>query len=78
MQLKYNAYNSLAMQLQAAKAKVQEETPSFTTLQSATVPLRPEAPKKKKLILIALFLAFACTTIWAFHKDGLLKSLLGL
>ena len=78
MQLKFNAYNSIAAQLEAAKAKVQEETPSFTTLQSATVPLKPTGPKRKRMMLIALFLAFAGTTVWTFHKDGLLKSLLGL
>ena len=78
MQLKFNTYNTIAMQLQAAKAKVQDETPSFTTLQSATVPLKPTSPKRKRLILIALFVAFAGTTAWAFYKDGLLKPLLGL
>lgn len=78
MQLKFNAYNSIAAQLEAAKMKVQEETPSFTTLQSATVPLKPTSPKRKRMILIALFMAFVGTTAWAFYKDGLLKSLLGL
>ena len=78
MQLKFNAYNTIAMQMQAAKAKVQEETPSFTTLQSATVPLKPESPKRKRIVLIALFLAFMATTAWAFYKDDLLKPLLGL
>lgn len=78
MQLKFNAYNTIAAQLEAAKAKVQEETPSFTTLQSATVPLKPTSPRKVRLVLIALFLAFMGTTVWAFHKDGLLKPLLGL
>lgn len=78
MQLKFNAYNTTAVQVQAAKAKVQEETPSFTTLQSATVPLKPTSPRKVRLVLIALFLAFMGTTVWAFHKDGLLKPLLGL
>ena len=78
MQLKFNAYSTMAMQLEAAKAKVQEETPSFTTLQSATVPLKPTSPKKVRLVLIVLFLTFMGTTVWAFHKDGLLKPLLGL
>lgn len=78
MQLKFNAYNNTAVQVQAAEAKVQEETPSFTTLQSATVPLKPTSPRKVRLVLIALFLAFMGTTVWAFHKDGLLKPLLGL
>ena len=78
MQLKFNAYNAVANQLQAAKAKVQEETPAFTTLQSATVPVKPVGPKRKRIVLMALFLAFCCTTAWAFYKDNLLKPLLGI
>jgi capsular polysaccharide biosynthesis protein len=78
MQLKYNAFNTIATQLEAAKAKVQEETPAFTMLQSATVPLKPSSPKRVRMVFIFLFLAFLGTTVWAFYKDGLLKSLLGL
>ena len=78
MQLKFNAYNAVSAQLQDAKARVQQETPAFTTLQSATVPLRPSAPSKSKIVLVFLFLAFLGTTVWAFHKDGQLKPLLGL
>ena len=78
MQLKYNAYNTLAQQLQAAEAKVQEETPSFTTLQSATVPVLKAGPKRAKMVLVYLFLAFLVTTVWILHKENQLKPLLGL
>ena len=40
MQLQYKAYNTASAQLLAAEAKVQQETPAFTTLQSATVPVK--------------------------------------
>ncbi|MBR3618165.1 MAG: chain-length determining protein [Bacteroidaceae bacterium] len=78
MQLKYNAYNSMAQQLIASEAKVQEETPSFTTLQSATVPVKKVGPARSKIVLIILFLAFLCTSAWILHKEGQLKPLLGL
>lgn len=78
MQLKFNAYNAIAVQLQDAKARVQQETPAFTTLQSATVPIKPSAPSRSKIVLVFLFLAFMGTTLWAFYKDGHLKTLLGL
>ena len=78
MQLKFNAYNAISVQLQDAKAKVQQETPAFTTLQSATVPVAPSAPSRSKIVLVLLFLAFMGTTLWAFYKDGHLKTLLGL
>lgn len=78
MQLKFNTYSAIAAQLQDAKAKVQQETPAFTTLQSATVPIRPSAPSKSKIVLVFLFLAFLGTTVWIFYKDGHIKPLLGL
>lgn len=78
MQLRYNAYTQVATQLQAAEAKVQEETPAFTTIQSATVPVEKAGPARAKRVLIFLFLAFIGTTAWAFHKEGDLKPLLGL
>lgn len=78
MQLKFNTYSAIATQLQNAKAKVQEETPAFTTVQSATVPIKPSAPRKGFIIFALLFFAFFCTTLRVFYKDGLLKPLLGL
>ena len=78
MQLQYNAYNAIAQQLTAAEAKVQEETPAFTTLQSATVPVVKAGPKRARLCLIFVFLAFLATTVWILYKEKQLKPLLGL
>lgn len=78
MQIQYNAYTQVAAQLTAASARVQEETPAFTTIQSATVPVKKAGPARAKKLLMFLFLAFLGTTVWAFHKEGDLKPLLGL
>ena len=78
MQLQYNAYTHVAAQLLAAEAKVQEDTPAFTTLQSATVPVRKAGPKRALQCLISVFLAFLGTTVWILYKEDNLKSLLGL
>ena len=78
MQLQYNAYQQVAAQLLTAEAKVQEETPAFTTLQSATVPVKKAGPARGKWCFIYLFLAFLLTTAYIFHKEGDLKPLLGL
>lgn len=78
LQLQFTAYQTYVAQLQSAEAQVQQDTPAFMTLQSATVPVKPSAPSRKKIVFIFLFLAFAITTVRAFHKDGLLKPLLGL
>ena len=78
MQLQYNAYTQVAAQLLAAEAKVQEETPAFTTLQSATVPVLKAGPKRAQMCLIFVFLAFLGTTAWILYKEDDLKPLLGL
>ena len=78
MQLQYNNYNALNAQVIDAKAKVQEVTPAFTTLQSATVPLHKDHPKRGQIVLICLFLATLFTTAWILYKEDQLKPLLGL
>lgn len=78
MQLQYNAYTQVAAQLLAAEAKVQEETPAFTTLQSATVPVLKAGPKRAQMCLIFVFLAFLGATAWILYKEDDLKPLLGL
>jgi len=78
MQLQYNAFQQVATALLQAEAKVQEETPAFTTLQSATVPVKKAGPSRAKICLIWLFLAFLSTSVWLLHKEGDLKPLLGL
>ena len=78
MQLHYNAFQQAAAQLLAAEAKVQQETPAFTTLQSATVPVLKAGPKRAQMCLIFVFLAFLGTTAWILYKEDDLKPLLGL
>lgn len=52
-----NTYNTFNAQLAASKAKVQERTPSFTTLKSATVPIKPAGPKRVIFVIGMLFLS---------------------
>ena len=77
MQLQYNAYQQVAAQLLAAEAKVQEETPAFTTLQSATVPVKKSGPKRAQMCLIFVFLAFLGTTGWIIYKEDDWKQFFG-
>lgn len=78
MQMQQQIYQQVVAQLQQAEMKVQEETPAFTTLQSATVPVKKTGPKRAQMCLIFLFLAFLGTTAWILHKEDDLKPLLGL
>ena len=78
MQLQFNAYQQVAAQLLAAEAKVQQETPAFTTLQSATVPVLKAGPKRAQMCIIFVFLAFLGVTAYILYKEDDLKPLLGL
>lgn len=78
MQIQYNFYSQAAAQLQIAEAKVQEETPAFTTLQPATVPVEKSGPKRSMICLVFLFFAFCCTTIYALYKENDILPLLGI
>ena len=78
MQIQQAIYQQVVGQLKQAEMKVQQETPAFTTLQSATVPVQKSGPKRGQMVIIFLFLAFLGTTVWILHKEDQLKPLLGL
>ena len=55
MQMNYGMLQTLNTQKQAAHAKLQEATPAFTVIKSASVPQKPSAPKRV-LVAIAMTL----------------------
>lgn len=58
MQAKYNIYNSINTQLQTARAKLQEATPAFTIIESASVPIKPAGPKRMIISIAMMILSF--------------------
>ena len=78
MQLRYQAYSTIAAQLQAAEAKLQEETPAFTTLKNVTVPLQKAGPRRSMIVLFYCFLVGFITCIYVLHKEGYLIPLIKL
>ena len=78
MQLRYQAFSTVAAQLQAAEAKLQEETPAFTTLQSVTVPLQKAGPSRSRIVLLYCFLVGLITCIYVLHKERYLVPLIKL
>lgn len=59
-----SAYTAMNTQLQACKARVQERTPAFTTLQTASVPTRPAGPKRMIFVACMLVLTTIGCTIY--------------
>lgn len=68
MQLLYNTYTTLQAQVQQAQAKLLMQTPAFTTLQSASVPLKPAGPKRMIFVVGMTLLAFVLVSIYATRK----------
>lgn len=68
MQLLYNTYTSLQAQVQQAQAKLLMQTPAFTTLQSASVPLKPAGPKRMLFVLGMTVLVFLIISIYSTRK----------
>lgn len=69
MQLKYNIYTTLNTQMQMAQAKLQEETPAFTMIQSATVPYKPAGPRRAIISVAMMILAFFVLTGYILVKE---------
>lgn len=65
MQLLYNNYTAMQAQVQQAQAKLLMQTPAFTTLQNASVPLKPSGPKRMIFVLAMTFVAFMIITIYS-------------
>ncbi len=74
MGLKLNAYTAMMTQLQAMEAKVQEKTPAFTVLKSATVPVKPAGPKRMLFILGMLFLATIILSLYLVRGELIKQS----
>ena len=74
MQLKFNTYSTIQTQLQAAKAKVQERTPAFTTIKGAAVPIKPAGPKRMFFVLVMLILTFVGTCAYILYDIVRLKT----
>lgn len=62
--LKQNSLAAMETQLQTTKVKLQEKTPAFTTLKSATVPVKPAGPKRMLFVLGMLILVSFGYSLW--------------
>ena len=69
LQLAFNAYSGAKTQETIAQAKVLSKTPAFTTLQNATVPLRPAGPKRMMFAIVMAMLCFLVQTVYFIAKD---------
>lgn len=66
--LKQNSLSVMETQLQSSKLKLQEKTPAFTTLKSATVPVKPAGPKRMFFVIGMLIFVTFGFSLWFVRK----------
>lgn len=71
MDLAYTVYNQMAQQLQVARVKVQDTTPVYTIIEPAVVPLFPNKPNKKLIVIGFFFAAVLVGCSWVILKEYL-------
>lgn len=70
MQSSYTLYQGIKAQMQAAQAKLQEATPAFTVIESASVPTKPAGPKRMIISIAMMILSFFVLSAWLLFKAG--------
>ncbi len=68
MQTNLTIYTAMKSQMQGAAAKLQEATPAFTVIESASVPFKPAGPKRSIISLIMMILSFFVLSGWLLAK----------
>lgn len=74
MNLAYNTYTQMKLQVQAAQAKVEKVTPVYAVIQPVVVPLTPSKPRKMLILTGCILLGAAGSIGWIlFVKDFIEK-----
>lgn len=69
MELAYNVYNQMAQQLEVNRVKVQEQTPVYTVIEPAKVPLRAAKPNKFLILMGCILLMMVLSMGWLLVKN---------
>ena len=72
--LNFQLYNTCAQQLQAAKAKVQQETPVFTIINPPQVPIKRSKPSRMTILFACVFLGAVASSVWILWGRGVVAS----
>jgi uncharacterized protein involved in exopolysaccharide biosynthesis len=70
MTLAFGVYNTLAQQLEQNKLRIQEQTPVYTVIEPATVPLKASSPRKLLILVGFVFLAFCGAIGYILIRDS--------
>ena len=68
---KYSIYTAMNTQMQASAAKLQEATPAFTVIESASIPHKPAGPKRMIIsIFMTVLVGFILTVKLQMKKEA--------
>lgn len=74
MELKNTLFSQWAQQLEVSRAKIQQNTPVFTTLSPAAIPALPSSPRKLKTIFLFIILGVMAGSCYVIAKDPVLSA----
>jgi len=64
----FNIYNSMEQELEQAKIQLKKDTPIFTIMEKASIPLGPSKPNKPLIIIFSLFLGFFVGILFSIYR----------
>ena len=66
--ISFNIYNTLKQELEQATIQLKRETPVFTVMEKASIPLGPSKPNKPLIIVFSMFLGFFVGVLYAVYR----------
>ena len=73
MQTAFTLMNQMAVQMQTAKAKIQERTPAYTVIKSAKMPYRASGMSRLMMLIMTVFVAVMADAAWVLFVRDLVK-----
>ena len=67
------AVEEISKQVEQAKLQLKKDTPVFSTIQEAIIPIQRSSPKRTQLVIIFGFLGFILSAVYVLTKDTLFK-----
>jgi uncharacterized protein involved in exopolysaccharide biosynthesis len=64
----FNIYNSMKQELEQATIQLKKDTPIFTVMEKASIPLGPSKPNKPLIIIFSLFLGFFVGILFSIYR----------
>ena len=75
MQTAFTLMNQMAVQMQSAKAKIQERTPAYTVIKSAKMPYRASSMSRMMILIMTIFMAVMADAAWVLFVRDLVRKM---